>query len=68
MLFNDWILGDGQKVLADLNLDVSRKDLETAADAEQILVDLPSLLKDQKTWEDRYDRLTRLGKVVEDKS
>jgi iron(III) transport system substrate-binding protein len=68
MLFNDWILGAGQKVLADLNLDVSRKDLETAANAEQILVDLPSLLKDQKTWEDRYDRLTRLGKVVEDKS
>jgi iron(III) transport system substrate-binding protein len=68
LLFNDWILGDGQKVLASLNLDVARKDLATAGNADQVLVDLPSLLKSQQDWETRYDKLTRLGKVVEDKS
>jgi iron(III) transport system substrate-binding protein len=68
MLFNDWILGDGQKILAKLNLDVSRKDLATTSTSKQILVDLPSLLKSETEWTDRYDKLTRLGKVVKDKS
>ena len=69
MLFNDWILSeDGQKLLTKLNLDVSRKDMVTAGNSGQVLVDLPSLLKNQQQWEDRYDKLTRLGKVVEDNS
>ena len=67
VLFTDWILSPaGQKLLAQLNLDVSRKDMVTAGNANQVLVDLPSLLKNQKTWEERYDKLTRLGKKVKD--
>jgi iron(III) transport system substrate-binding protein len=69
MLFNDWILSEeGQKLLAKLNLDASRKDMVSAGNSGQVLVDLPSLLKSQAQWEERYDKLTRLGKVVEDES
>jgi iron(III) transport system substrate-binding protein len=62
ILFVEWLLSDeGQKVLADERLDVASKKLATAKGAEEIRVDIPSFVKDQTEWTDRYDELTRLG-------
>jgi iron(III) transport system substrate-binding protein len=61
-LFEEWLLSeDGQKVLADQRLDVARKDLATAKGAQEIRVDLPSFIRQQDEWTDRYERLTQLG-------
>jgi iron(III) transport system substrate-binding protein len=65
LLFVEWLLGDGQKVLAQERLDPARKDLATAKGAEEIRVDLPGLIAKQDEWTDRYEKLTRLGEAVE---
>jgi iron(III) transport system substrate-binding protein len=64
MLFEEWLLGDGQKVLAKQRLDVSSKALATAKGAKEIRVDLPSLIAHEQEWTDRYDKLTQLGGEV----
>jgi iron(III) transport system substrate-binding protein len=64
LLFLEWLLGDGQKVLAEERLDPARKDLATAKGAEEIRVDLPGLIAKQDEWIERYDRLARLGEAV----
>jgi iron(III) transport system substrate-binding protein len=62
VLFVEWLLSDeGQKILAEERLDVASKKLATAKGAEEIRVDIPSFVKDQTEWTDRYDELTRLG-------
>jgi iron(III) transport system substrate-binding protein len=61
VLFVEWLLGDGQKVLAEQRLDVARKDLATAQGAKEIRVDIPDLVAHQDDWTERYDALTRLG-------
>lgn len=66
LLFVDWMLTDGQEILADFNLDVAREDLASAQGANEIFVDLPSLIAEQEEWTDRYEQLTALGKQVED--
>jgi iron(III) transport system substrate-binding protein len=66
MLFLEWLLGDGQKVLAEERLDAASKKLATAKGAEEIRVDLPSLIAKQDEWTDRYEQLTRLGEEVKD--
>ncbi|MGZ8706101.1 MAG: ABC transporter substrate-binding protein [Gaiellaceae bacterium] len=60
LLFIDWLLGDGQKVLADAGVAV-RKDLISTRGAKTVLVDLPSFAAQEQKWDDRYDRLVRLG-------
>jgi iron(III) transport system substrate-binding protein len=62
VLFVEWLLSDeGQKVLAEERLDVASKKLATAKGAKEIRVDIPSFVKEQTKWTDRYDELTRLG-------
>jgi iron(III) transport system substrate-binding protein len=61
ILFEEWLLGDGQKVLADQRLDAARKDLATAQGAKEIRVNLDSLIAHQDEWTARYDKLTQLG-------
>jgi iron(III) transport system substrate-binding protein len=60
-LFVEWLLGDGQKVLAKEKLDVASKALATAKGAQEIRVDLNDLVAHQQEWQDRYDKLTQLG-------
>ncbi|HEX7298515.1 MAG TPA: extracellular solute-binding protein [Solirubrobacteraceae bacterium] len=64
MLFVEWLLGDGQKVLAEERLDPARKDLATAKGTEEIRVDIPALIAKQDEWTDRYEQLTKLGEAV----
>jgi iron(III) transport system substrate-binding protein len=60
LLFEDWLLSEGQKVLAGEGVAV-RKDLVRTQDVKTAQVDLAALNAHQQMWEDRYDRLTRLG-------
>ena len=60
LLFVDWLLSDGQKVLADAGVAV-RKDLIVTGRAKTVLVDLQSLAAEEQKWNDRFDRLIRLG-------
>ncbi len=60
MLFVDWLLGDGQKVLAEYGV-ATRKDLSSVADVETAYVDLKALSDDEQSWSDRYDALLREG-------
>lgn len=61
MLFEEWLLGEGQKVLVEERLDVARKDLATAKGAEEVRVDIADFIPKQEEWTDRYEKLTRLG-------
>ena len=65
MLFEDWILTDGQKVFQKLKLTPARKDLAGDLGKRGIFVDLKSLSAEEQDWTDRYEELTRLGKVVD---
>ena len=66
ILFVDWILTDGQKVLQEFALDPARKDLATTPNTKEVFVDLESLTAEQEEWTDRYEQLVELGKVVEE--
>jgi iron(III) transport system substrate-binding protein len=66
ILFVDWILTDGQKVLQEFALDPARSDLATTPNAQEVLVDLEDLIANQEEWTDRYEQLVELGKVVEE--
>jgi iron(III) transport system substrate-binding protein len=61
ILFEEWLLGDGQKVLAQQRLDPARKDLATAQGDKEIRVNLDSLAAHQDEWTARYEKLTQLG-------
>jgi iron(III) transport system substrate-binding protein len=63
MLFQDWILTDGQDTLAKLKLTPARKDIAGDLAKRGIFVDLRSLSAGEQEWTDRYEKLTRLGKV-----
>ncbi len=59
-LFVDWLLSDGQEVLAKAGV-AMRKDLIATEGAKAALVDLDSLASEQEEWSERYERLARLG-------
>jgi iron(III) transport system substrate-binding protein len=63
-LFEEWLLGDGQKALAKDHVDVARKDLASAKGVKEIRVDLPDLVAHEQEWTDRYEKLTNLGTQV----
>lgn len=60
-LFMEWLLSEGQQLLADEGLDPSRSDLATTGDADVISVDLEDLLENTGEWTDRYDAVIGLG-------
>jgi iron(III) transport system substrate-binding protein len=66
ILFVDWILTDGQKVLQEFALDPARSDLATTPNTQEVLVDLEGFTAEQEEWTSRYEQLVELGKVVEE--
>jgi iron(III) transport system substrate-binding protein len=66
ILYVDWLLSDGQKVLKEHNVEPARKDLVTAPDAQEILIDVEEFVAEQEKWNDRFDELLRLGEKVEE--
>jgi iron(III) transport system substrate-binding protein len=61
VLFMDWLLSDGQKILVEKFEDPARRDLATAPKARRLMIDFASLARDQQEWTDRYERLLGRG-------
>jgi iron(III) transport system substrate-binding protein len=66
LLFADWLLDGGQKVMADFGADVARRDLVVAPTIERQPVEITGYLAAQDEWDARYERLTRLGGEVDE--
>jgi iron(III) transport system substrate-binding protein len=62
VLFVDWLLGDGQSVMAKYAVDPARRDLATNSTTREIRVDVESVVAQRDEWMQRYDRLVGLGK------
>ena len=67
LLFEDWLLTEGQQVFIDLGLTPSIEPpglKDPLAGLEVIPVDVNKLLNEQKQWSDRYDALLEKGDKV----
>jgi iron(III) transport system substrate-binding protein len=64
LAFTEWLLSDGQKVLADNNIDPTRKDLLNV-DAEMRVIDVAKYLAEEDKFKREYEELARLGKRIE---
>jgi iron(III) transport system substrate-binding protein len=60
LLFMDWLLSDGQEVLAEANV-ATREDLVAPELGTTLYVDLESLAEEQDEWLRRYDELLANG-------
>jgi iron(III) transport system substrate-binding protein len=70
MLFADWLLEEGQKILVDEGLTPSIPEDEAEdplAGLEVIPVDVKTLTENGKEWSDKYDKVVSGGEVLEDK-
>ena len=63
--FLEWILTDGQEVLADNNIDPARADLLDMGGAEVRMIDIEAYLAEEDEAIAKYSELTRAGQVVE---
>ena len=63
MLFAEWILTEGQRVIEELGRDTARADLLTIKGIRRAEIDLAELTEHGDLWRDRYERLLRLGKA-----
>jgi iron(III) transport system substrate-binding protein len=63
MLFAEWILDDGQKVIAELGRDTVRSDLLATKGVRSAEIDLDELIENRDLWADRWERLIRLGRA-----
>jgi iron(III) transport system substrate-binding protein len=61
VLFAEWILGDGQKVIAELGRDT--RDGVALKGARAVEVDVREITENRELWSDRYERLLRLGRA-----
>jgi iron(III) transport system substrate-binding protein len=66
LLFVDFVLDEGQEVLADAALTPARKDLAVPSSIPQRAVDVPDFVANLDEWTQRYEDLVRLGKVAPD--
>ncbi len=67
LLFEDWLLTEGQQVFVNLGLTPSIEPQglkDPLAGVEVIPVDVNKLLNEQKQWSDRYDALLQKGEQV----
>jgi iron(III) transport system substrate-binding protein len=65
VLFEDWLVSDGQDVLAEHNVIPARKDLVADTGVEEALVDVDSFVEEVDEWDERYEELLRLGQEAE---
>jgi len=62
LLFCEWLLDEGQKVVAAVGRDPTRQDLTVTKGIEQRIIDVVELADSQQEWLDRYESLLRLGR------
>jgi iron(III) transport system substrate-binding protein len=60
-LFAEWLLTEGQEVVAEANVDPVRRDLAVAPTVERLFVDLESLTESEEEWTERFERLLGLA-------
>jgi iron(III) transport system substrate-binding protein len=65
MLFADWLLTDGQKVMADLGLTPAVESMDPFQNREVIPVDTDKLLKQGDEWSKQYEEVVQKGDEVE---
>lgn len=63
ILFAEWILSDGQRVIAELGRDTARSDLLATDGVRSVEIDVDELIENRDLWGDRYERLLRLGRA-----
>lgn len=63
ILFVEWILTDGQRVIAELGRDTARSDLLPTEGVDSVQIDVNELIENRDLWVDRYERLLRLGRA-----
>jgi iron(III) transport system substrate-binding protein len=61
LLFVDYVLGEGQAVMAKDQRDAVRKDLVVARSSRRIVIDFASLAAEQERWTKAYERILGLG-------
>ncbi|MGH3750560.1 MAG: ABC transporter substrate-binding protein [Micromonosporaceae bacterium] len=61
LAFTEWMLSDGQDVLAENNIDPTRDDLLDTGDAEVKVIDVAKYLSEEKQAQQQYEKLIRLG-------
>jgi iron(III) transport system substrate-binding protein len=66
LLFVDWLLDEGQEVLAENNIEPSREDIADAPDAAIVPIDVESFVAEEDEWTDRYERLLAGSEQIED--
>ena len=67
LLFQDWLLTEGQQVFVDQGLtpSIEPADLKDPLEGLEVIpVDVNKLLDEQKEWSDRYDALLAEGDKV----
>ena len=62
LLFCEWLLDEGQTVVAEVGRDPTRRDLTVTKGIDQRVIDVVELAKSQRDWLDRYEALLRLGR------
>jgi iron(III) transport system substrate-binding protein len=65
VLFAEWMIGDGQKIMVEVGRDPTRRDLTVTKGIEQRVVGVVALAESEKEWSDRYERLLRLARARE---
>lgn len=66
VLFAEWLLSDGQEVLAEKNIDPTREDLLDTGDADVRVMDVTQYVAVQEEMAAEYEKLVRTGERVED--
>jgi iron(III) transport system substrate-binding protein len=66
LLFVDWVLGEGQEILAEDQRDPVRKDLVVARSAKRIVIDFDSIAAEQERWTQAFERILGLGREAPD--
>jgi iron(III) transport system substrate-binding protein len=61
LLFTDWLLSDGEDVLAEYGADVTRRDLLVTPSLERLEENIPRFIAEQDDWESRWERVLGLG-------
>ena len=65
VLFCEWLLDEGQKVVVEVGRDPTRRDLTLTKGIDQRVIDVVELAGNQSDWLERYEDLLRLGRAHE---
>lgn len=69
LLFTEWLLTDGQQLLADMGLVPSAESVSSPLkDVQMVPVDMQKLVNESDKWSEHYQKVIRAGEQVEGES